>query len=351
MRDFFKGRERPFPPVPHACKVRMRLQSWLILCFLSSLRLCLSQGPFHFVQRLPATITAFEPQTIGWARDSSDNGTKTLAFGYWNFPLDFGQLGTVTVDEKQREGQITCTFKTPGIFDVEGAVKDGDRWGPFFAAQPTGVSVVLPKSTGLDTSSTTTPSTPSSESSQQTIPYSEPPPSASPSQVNDTDASASNKSRGKIIGSVVGGIGSLAVLLVVFLLFRRRKDPRQRDLDGTNNMRAPSSLPRAVDPYLLKKPPMSSSNRKVIEMSCYLLEYMSVDHFIDRRQHEPEPEPEQTRREDGLPHDGINEPIDEARLSVVQAQIRVLMRRMERVETADLNEAPPEYVSAYGSNG
>ncbi|KAK1215089.1 hypothetical protein PQX77_022308, partial [Marasmius sp. AFHP31] len=46
-------------------------------------------------------------------------------------------------------------------------------------------------------------------------------------------------------------------------------------------------------------------------------------------------------------HRDNNRPVDQASYQAMQAQIQLLMQKVERMEAVE--EAPPEYVSAYGS--
>ena len=86
------------------------LLSWPILVMLFSLP---GLWAFHF-QQIPATVTAFLPQSIYWSRDATDIGTQTIIFGCVQQPAGpFSTVvGSTTVDDTQREGTITITIDT-----------------------------------------------------------------------------------------------------------------------------------------------------------------------------------------------------------------------------------------------
>ncbi|KAL0058440.1 hypothetical protein AAF712_014884 [Marasmius tenuissimus] len=118
-----------------------------------------------------------------------------------------------------------------------------------------------------------------------------------------------------------------------------------------NAMAIPRPLSRPeIEPYLVEQPTMSSLNQKGAESSGDRID-------IDRRKGRRNPQQLQTDSERdrgrfGTSHGHMdpNRPVEQASYWAMQAQIRLLMERMEMIEIEGLSEAPPEYASAYGSN-
>ncbi|KAK1234531.1 hypothetical protein PQX77_002265, partial [Marasmius sp. AFHP31] len=98
-------------------------------------------------------------------------------------------------------------------------------------------------------------------------------------------------------------------------------------------------------PYTIERSstPTSTSNRKGAEGSNRLLEHTNTNQSIGFRQ----PELELEKGPDGSSHEDPDRPVNRASYRAMQAQMRLLMQRVERIEATE--QAPPEYVSAYGS--
>ncbi|KAL0057117.1 hypothetical protein AAF712_016256, partial [Marasmius tenuissimus] len=114
-------------------------------------------------------------------------------------------------------------------------------------------------------------------------------------------------------------------------------------------MNPPSPPPPVIEPYLVGKPPISSSSS----------DQKGVDLKFENREREEQLAPDDQSFDSGVPEEDSSEideldqnegigAVDQARFSAMQAQIRLLVERVERIEAAEPPEAPPEYVSAYG---
>ncbi|KAK1226749.1 hypothetical protein PQX77_010259 [Marasmius sp. AFHP31] len=252
----------------------MKPQFWPLLRFLALLALFRRLWALGFdYDRLPATITAFQPQTLAWFRDGqADSGTQEVEFDYIANDLTEG-LAFITVDEAQRKGQVTFTVTIPGTFIMGLLARplvDGTKGGVEFQRFDVAKIRAVRPTTSSDFSSTSA-----------------------------VDAPISHRSREKIIGGIVGGVGFLIVCIGLILFSRRKADrPPGRLLDrkGAQHLDRPVSDGRNVGDYRL------------------------------------------TRGD-------ANGPVDQANYLAIQAQMRLLMRRMERMETAE--QGPPEYASAY----
>ncbi|KAJ8089489.1 hypothetical protein PM082_014742 [Marasmius tenuissimus] len=306
---------------------------------------------YHF-NELPPTITAFQPQTMTLIRDDSDRVGRTLYLD--TFDSQDNVLGGMTTifDGTQAERPVIYTPITAGPLYMQAGLafdqgqmpnQSGPSWTLLKVLK---VMVVSPvESVG----GTTAPPTSSATSSVTTGPTASKPPS--PTIANDFNTSASNSSRAKIIGGAVGGGGFLVVLIVIFL-WRRQRSKQARDwrVQGVDQTAAvidpfPSTTP-VSNPLSERKETllMPASDRKAVEGSDHLVVGpMGGEQSINPRQ----PETEHGGGE-SLTRGDDNRPVDQASYRALQAQVRLLMQRMERVEGVD--EAPPEYVSAYGSS-
>ncbi|KAJ8089534.1 hypothetical protein PM082_014790 [Marasmius tenuissimus] len=191
-------------------------------------------------------------------------------------------------------------------------------------------------------------SVPSSTTTDSNTSPSNPPSTTIATELN---TSASNSSRVKIIGGSIGGGGLLIVLTVIFLLHRQRSGQRSgqaRDqLQDFNKVAAiihPFSPKAPVPDYSReqKEPPsMPAWNRKVAQMSDHqVIGPTSGEQSIDPQQPQIEP--------DGSESDETSTLGDDSRYRTMQAQIQLLMQRVDRMEAVE--EAPPEYVSDYRSS-
>ncbi|KAJ8089476.1 hypothetical protein PM082_014727 [Marasmius tenuissimus] len=197
-----------------------------------------------------------------------------------------------------------------------------------------------------------TSSVPSSTATDTNNSSSNPP---SPTIATELTTSTSNTSRAKIIGGSIGGAGFLAVLIVIFLFlrkFRRRRNKQARDrLQDFDPAAAvihpftPTTL--VLNPLSERKEPssMPASNRKAVEGSHHRVTETTGKESSDPRQSHPE-QNDESGQTSTLVDD--NEPIDRASYRAMQAQMRLLMHKVERMEFVE--EAPPEYVSAYGGS-
>ncbi|KAJ8089491.1 hypothetical protein PM082_014745 [Marasmius tenuissimus] len=179
------------------------------------------------------------------------------------------------------------------------------------------------------------------------------PPSVPSSTPTDSNTSASNSFRAKIIGGAVGGGGFLIVLIVIFL-FRRRRSKQARV-----RLQDPDKAAAVIDPFTptttVSNPPrerkelpsMPVLSRKAMEGSSRrVTEPTGGEQSTDPRQSHTEQEADESGQNPTLVHD--NGPIDRASYRAMQAQVQLLMQKMERMES--IEEGPPEYVSAYGSS-
>ncbi|KAJ8092371.1 hypothetical protein PM082_023826 [Marasmius tenuissimus] len=313
---------------------------------------------FHFGQQLPATVTAFEPHSINVVRDNLDSGIGTVILSFFGSSNSFiGEIGLMTIGANEREGQIqfTYTFTTPNAFGIKGRAVGGTSGQTTFTAQPTNIRVVLPSSipvvppTTSSKSTSTPPARPGTIGLSSPISASSPSPASSP-PFDDSNAqsdSENSNTRAYIIGGVVGGVGFLVGLVIAFFLFRRKW---QRELSETPNMNPPSPPPPVIEPYLVGKPPISSSSS----------DQKGVDLKFENREREEQLAPDDQSFDSGVPEEDSSEideldqnegigAVDQARFSAMQAQIRLLVERVERIEAVEPPEAPPEYVSVYGS--
>ncbi|KAJ8089477.1 hypothetical protein PM082_014728 [Marasmius tenuissimus] len=165
----------------------------------------------------------------------------------------------------------------------------------------------------------------------------------------DSNSSGSNNSQAKIIGGAIGGGGFLVLLIVIFL-FRRRRSKQARD-----RLQDSEKAAAVIDPFTPTTPvlnpprerkessPIPASNRKAVEGSNrQVTETTGGKQSTDPRQSETV-----HRGGESLTRGVDNRPVDRASYQALQAQVRLLMQRMERVEGVE--EAPPEYVPAYSS--
>ncbi|KAK1227620.1 hypothetical protein PQX77_009376, partial [Marasmius sp. AFHP31] len=166
----------------------------------------------------------------------------------------------------------------------------------------------------------------------------------------DTSGATSSPRTTTIIGSVIGGVGTLAGLVIILLLVRRKW---RRELLEKVNTHLLSSLP-PIEPYVIEKSPIRSSNQESIDSNLdeqgpeERERRVSGDQSAEPRGPEAEFEEDIENRE--LPHDEEVGRVDQARFSAMQTQIGLLMQRVERIEATEQSEAPPEYVSAYGGS-
>ncbi|KAJ8089493.1 hypothetical protein PM082_014748 [Marasmius tenuissimus] len=282
---------------------------------------------FHF-ESLPTIITAIDPQTLTWYRDDGDSGTQRLL-------LNVKQGGTKEVL-------------------VGAAAADGTQiMGPlefWLSAQYTGF---LTMDVAIPTLTTTLPSealpTTQYTNSAFTIVAVHP-------VVTSTGNSQTGNSRAEIIGGSVGGGVFLVVLVVIFFLLRRRrskqeKDGRVRDFDKATAIIhpfPPKTGPVSDSSHERKAlPPIPASKRNMAEGCDHrVIEPLGGEQCVGSQQ----PHAERGGGGGGeYSTDGDdNGPVDESRYRAMQAQIQLLMRRIERMEAED--EMPPEYVSANGSS-
>ncbi|KAJ8089474.1 hypothetical protein PM082_014725 [Marasmius tenuissimus] len=163
----------------------------------------------------------------------------------------------------------------------------------------------------------------------------------SPTKATETNVSASNSSRAKILGGSIGGSRFLVVLVVIFLL-RRRLRVRQIDYRILIEQRQSFILFHLKSLYQItlvseKNPRLS---RKVAQVSDHqVVGPMAGEQSINPEQPQTEPESSESDETSTLG--------DNNRYRAMQAQIQLLMQRVERIEGVE--EAPPEYVSTYGS--
>ncbi|KAK1218232.1 hypothetical protein PQX77_019083 [Marasmius sp. AFHP31] len=160
------------------------------------------------------------------------------------------------------------------------------------------------------------------------------------------NTSASDSSRAKAIGGSVGGIAFLITLVITVVFLHKRRDRRVQDSNRTA---------RVIHPFLPATPVLKSSrerkaplsipatNRKVARLpNPRVTEPTAGELSIDLQQ----PGAERGGGETSI-HVDDNRPVDQASYRAMQAQMQLLMQRVERMEA--IEEAPPEYVSAYGS--
>ncbi|KAJ8089480.1 hypothetical protein PM082_014732 [Marasmius tenuissimus] len=173
----------------------------------------------------------------------------------------------------------------------------------------------------------------------------------SPPIATDFKTSGSNNSQAKIIGGSIGGGGFLIALIVIFLLRRQRSKQTRDQLQDFDKAAA------VIHPFT-PTAPVSSPPGERAEPSSMLASNRKFAQVPDRQVTESAEgqqsiDPRQPVTEDGggesLTHRNDNGPVDwQASYRALQAQVQLLMRRMERVEAVE--EAPPEYISAYGSS-
>ncbi|KAJ8089460.1 hypothetical protein PM082_014711 [Marasmius tenuissimus] len=163
----------------------------------------------------------------------------------------------------------------------------------------------------------------------------------------DSDTSGLDNSEAKIIGGSVGGVFFLSVLVATILfLHNRRAGRRVRELDkeaAVIHPFPPASLVSDSSRERDEPPSIPASNREVAEVSNYrVTEPTGGERSINLRL------PETERRGGDPSHQDDNRPVDQASYRALQAQVQLLMQRLERVEAVE--EAPPEYVSARRSS-
>ncbi|KAJ8089464.1 hypothetical protein PM082_014715 [Marasmius tenuissimus] len=179
------------------------------------------------------------------------------------------------------------------------------------------------------------------------------PPRATRSTIaSSDDPSGSNNSQAKIMGGSIGGGGFLIILIVIFLLRRRRSKQVRDRLQNFDKAAAvihpfTPTTPVSNPPRERKEPPsVLTLSQKVAEGSNHRVTEPTTDEqSTNPRQSLIEQEDDESGRTSTLADD--NRPVDQASYRALQAQVRLLMQRVERVEGVE--EAPPEYVSAYGS--
>ncbi|KAK1224758.1 hypothetical protein PQX77_012324 [Marasmius sp. AFHP31] len=179
---------------------------------------------YHF-GNLPATITAFRPQTITWLRDDED-GPGTLAWfleDEFKLPIS-GGIAQASLGGTQ--GSLIFTATTIGVTNLaqnSPLTYYGAMIVPASAGAPTGyrfftteqIMAVSPRT------KTTPPPTPSAKS----------PPLAS-----DSNTSGSNSLRAEIIGGQLGGGAFILVLVVIFLFLLRRRSKQSRGEQYTHKV-------------------------------------------------------------------------------------------------------------------
>ncbi|KAK1231233.1 hypothetical protein PQX77_005658 [Marasmius sp. AFHP31] len=246
------------------------------------------------------------------------------------------EFATTTIPSTQREGQIPFTFT---YLDVSSFRVEGHADG-FFTAQPTAILAAKPAMTATsdpsDNSSTTPPSSNTTDTPPTNIP-STPPAIAS-------DNSESTTSHANIIGGAVGGGGAVVILLIVLFLFRRKRNQQKpRDSEQATVYSHPPE-PR-VDPYLLEKSATSLISRgKGQGQTDQRTNTTRSDHYQSSDSRIP---PSASSRSYSSRPAGP--PVSEdgpSAFAAMQAQMRMMMQRLERIEAAE-SEAPPDYVSSY----
>ncbi|KAJ8089487.1 hypothetical protein PM082_014739 [Marasmius tenuissimus] len=296
---------------------------------------------FHFGQ-LPATITAFRPQTLSWFRDAGD-GSAAEAMGLKLVRTNTYEFVTVHFDGTQSEGQLIFTATITGlltVFEEEAeilTISGTTGLSPKPDLLTTQIRVVAPVGPVTET----TPPQMSSAASPPVVTDS----NTSSSNTSGSNTSTSNSSQAKIIGGSIGGGGFLIVLIVLFL-FRRRRSKQAR-------VRLQDPDAAVIDPFT---PTTTVSNppREWKELPSIPVSSRKAMEGYSRRVTEPttgeqstNPQQPHTDRDGG--EIGVTSNLgDDNRYQAMQAQIQMLMQRMERIEAVE--EAPPEYVSAYGSS-
>ncbi|KAJ8089610.1 hypothetical protein PM082_014868 [Marasmius tenuissimus] len=342
------------PPLSSVCRARIKpmrsLESFLSL--LALLPGSSSIWAFHFDQ-LPSTITAFQPQTLKWIRDDPDHATF-IKFAFLNQAHFLAEFGTTTVPETQREGQIPFTFTYSSIstFRIEGLA---DK--KYFTAQPTEIltanPTTTPTTTTFDSSMASTkppPTTWNPDLAETSPPDSEPSPvptATPPASTADSTHSAS------IIGGAVGGGGGAVVFLlfIAFLLLRRRKNQQKvQDLEQVTTTGPHShSQPPApiIEPYPMAERSPTSPVSTVKGQSPTTERCTTSDHYKYSDPRDPSsPSGESSSRRAESSVSGNEDRDGPSAYAAVQAQMRMMMQRLERIESAD-PEAPPDYVSSY----
>ncbi|KAJ8089618.1 hypothetical protein PM082_014876 [Marasmius tenuissimus] len=385
----------------------MKLQVWLFLHFLSLLPLSYELGAFSFYP-LPSTITAFQPQTLRCVREADDMRLRQIVI-YYETPASTKTIALTKFDKTQSEGEVTFTVKSISTIDIVkvldrlSSATIGEAHGNDEAREGTGErggtggteergdrgdteeredtedtedteergdrgdteeredteDTEEREDTGDteergdteargDTAVVVNPTSESISLSATTLQLQTTSMSWSLPSNTDIDTSASNNApQATVIGFVGGAVGFFAAILVGFILYRKRGGRRLHDL---HKMAIPHPLspppPPILGPYPTERlsTPTSISNRKGAKGSNRHLKHMETNQSIDFRQ----PELEQERGPDGSSHEDPNRPVGQASYWAMQAQMRLLMQRIERIEAAE--QAPPEYVSAYGSS-
>ncbi|KAJ8089611.1 hypothetical protein PM082_014869 [Marasmius tenuissimus] len=314
---------------------------------------------FHF-DRLPGIITAFRPQTLRWIRDDPDSATE-IKFAFLNQGDFLAEFGTTTVPETQKEGQIpfTFTYLSIGTFRVEGVAG-----GVFFTAPPTAILATNPSTTAASDSSATsdTPSlTLSNPDPPQTSPTNSETSHPTSTPLPET-ASNGSKSRANLIGGAVGGSGALILLFIALFLLRRKSKELSlwqqlcKIFNTSLDHKKPQDSEQAtfshppepgVEPYLVRKSATSPIlTGKGQSQRNQRTDTTVSDHHQASNSRNP-PTASSWANSSRLAEPSFSEDGPSA-YAAMQAQMRVMMQRLERIEAAEL-EAPPDYVSSYSS--
>ncbi|KAJ8089614.1 hypothetical protein PM082_014872 [Marasmius tenuissimus] len=311
----------------------MKLQFSPLLHFLLLANFPCRLRAIHFSQQQPRTITTIQPQTITtWVRDENNIGSRRLDLKYIG-PGVVETFALTSVDEKQCEREHAGARVSLSVIDPHIEIT---------MVQPP-VSATSPPvyHNGFSGIMATLPTTGSDSPDRITVQ----PPGFSGLNLTRRASDGVNDSRAAVIGCAVGGVGFI-IILTVFLLFRWKRGQRLHELEDQIIPRPLSLPPPRLDPYLKGKPPTPTptSTQEGGEDSDRQIEHTGGDQLLDSQESNFEP----GGGVGGPSPEDRNGPINQVSYQAIQAQIRMLVQRMERMEAAD--EAPPEYVSAHGSN-
>ncbi|KAL0576407.1 hypothetical protein V5O48_005566 [Marasmius crinis-equi] len=136
------------------------------------------------------------------------------------------------------------------------------------------------------------------------------------------------------IAGITGGVGALALLVGIFFIVRwRRRNRRKEPLEGT-------AVPRPLSP----PPPLPAVEFKSRMPSAGTLA-AKMQALVRQRSPSPEShdrstaETQESQEQHSVP--------GETNIDRIEAQLSAMLHRLAVLETAERDQAPPDYVSSY----
>ncbi|KAL0566531.1 hypothetical protein V5O48_015480, partial [Marasmius crinis-equi] len=134
---------------------------------------------------------------------------------------------------------------------------------------------------------------------------------------------------------ITGGVGFLLLAVIMLLFLRRRKQNRQ--MRQLLNLTIPHPLPPPPSPPAVEfKSHMPPAGTLASKMQALVRQCSPSSEFRDQSTTEMQESQEQP----AIP--GLTN------IDRIEAQLSTVLRRLAVLETAEADQAPPDYVSTYG---